>query len=110
MSGSRALSASWQLSVVESRLAQQRDDIEAEISRVLQRQIDHEILERAREQQLRQQGWHRVPAWDQEEPVIHGDEITAWLQARCPGPYHQFHGRVVFERLEDAVAFALVWT
>ncbi len=101
----RALMHRWQLeldrkvSALERELNQQMGDL-------LQQEIDREVLESVREQHLCQQGWHRVPAW-----VIsrESQDVTRWLAENCRGRHERFCGRVVFELLEDAVAFAMVW-
>lgn len=106
---SKALKEFWDMRL-EKRRKTLEEDINRELSEILRKEIDREILEKVQEQQRKEQGWYRVPGWDTEYPVIpRSQETRDWLETNCQGGYLQLYGRVLFERQDDAVMFSLAW-
>lgn len=90
-------------------------DVEVELANLLRdeisQQIDREIIEMVRQQDLMARGWHKVPPWYESRSSIpwHDEKVAAWLSTNCRGQHERFSTSVVFADLADAVAFAMVW-
>jgi hypothetical protein len=84
---------------------------EASLADQLREEINREIIAEARQIELMQKGWYRVPPWNETQRLESWDDeaISTWLSANCLGRYEIFCGKVAFSSREDAVAFSMVW-
>jgi len=97
----RKLSATWTMEQPQSL----RSNMSDEIAKLLQEEIDAEILAKL----YKTDGWLLVPrhgpnSWD-------SDEVKPWLKEHYPnGGYHVWSGGCLFRDKEMAVEFELTWT
>ena len=96
----RKLSATWTMEQPQSL----RSNMSDEIAKLLQEEIDAEILAKL----YKTDGWLLVPrhgpnSWDP-------DEVKPWLKEHYPnGGYHVWSGGCLFRDRETAVEFDLTW-
>jgi hypothetical protein len=97
----RRLSSTWTME--QPQLL--RNDMSDEVSRILQEEINAEILSKL----YQNDGWYLVPRhgashWDP-------DEVKPWLKQHYQnGGYHVWGGGCLFRDREMAVEFELTWT
>jgi hypothetical protein len=92
---SRTLKASWTMETADEAFAAHGLDVEDEIRKILQAEIDREILETL--------GWTKVTvvAWDLVD--------DAWCKKYIKGKYKCFGVHWMFEDDRDATFFTLKW-
>ncbi len=92
----RTLKATWTVEAADEVLASYGLDLEKELKRFLQDEIDREILETLGWIRVTVENWERV---DQE-----------WCKRYIKGKYRSFTNFWLFEKQEDANFFTLKWS
>lgn len=90
--------------LLTDRSGQLHEDLEHELAKTLQKEIDAEILR----SMFREIGWHEVVL----SPMTYerGKEIDKWIRETVKGRSHWAHGLVwLFEQEQDAMWFKLRW-
>lgn len=78
-------------------------DIETELTRILQEEIDKEVIMQARVESYVVQGWHLVVC---SAPI---EDIGGWMQANMQDEWRVFFSDWLFKDSNDAVLFRLTW-
>jgi len=78
-------------------------DIENEFLKILQEEINREILNEVREKTLESKGYTRV------EKIHHRNIDEAWVQDNIKGRYEVVNDRWHFELKDDAILFIMRW-
>ena len=79
-------------------------DIETELTRILQEEIDKEVIMQARVESYVVQGWHLVVC---SAPI---EDIGSWMQANMQDEWRVFFENWLFRDSNDAVLFRLTWS
>lgn len=77
--------------------------IEDDIAKILQEEIDKEVLTEIRTQHYLNLGWTLV----QNKVAI--EDIGGWIK-NIQGDWRAYHDRWLFEREDDATLFKLTWS
>ena len=97
----RQLSANWTV--------EQAQDLEHHISddlaKILQEEIDREIIEEITGASLVEQGWTKVPNF-----FVVIDEVQNWLAENTSDDYRCWGKSVYFKSSEDATLYVLKWS
>ena len=78
-------------------------DIENELVRILQEEIDKEVIMQARVASYTTQGWHLIVS---SAPV---EDIGSWMQENMQDEWRVFFENWLFKDSNDAVLFRLTW-
>lgn len=95
---SRTLKANW----TTEKLQDLASEIYDELAKILQEELDREILNETLKQQLRLKGWTEV--------TPHTDVDTEWCNAYIKKPYNKFGQHWYFSDERDATLFTLKWS
>ena len=91
--------------LLTDRTGELHEELEAELTRALQEEIDREILFEL----LVDCGWTRIELPNKFLPVS-GQELHEWRQKNLTGHYKAHEHTWLFEKAEDAVIFSLKWS
>lgn len=98
----RPLNANWTV--------EQSQDIEHQISdelaKIMQEEIDREIIEEITSVGLVEQGWTKVPNYVR---LLTIDEMQNWLAENTTDEYKLLKYSVCFKNYEDATLYILKW-
>ena len=91
--------------LLTDRTGELHEELEAELAKVLQEEIDREVLFDL----LVECGWTRIELPSKWLPIS-GVEIHEWRQKNLKGKWKGHENTWLFEKSEDAVVFALRWS
>lgn len=89
----------------EAKIKQLEEKYAEEAAKILQEEIDQEILFDL----LKQIGWIRVELSSKWLPVT-GIELHEWREANLTGRWHAHNNVWMFENKNDAALFKLTWS
>lgn len=80
-----------------------RKEITDELAKILQEEIDKEIVTKVSIKMFQDRGWHTVTC---DTPI---EDIGSWMQ-NVKGNWRAFYHIYLFEEEKDATLFRLTWT
>lgn len=102
----RQLTSAWTVELKEDSNPQYGADVEDEVARILQEEIDWEILCDI----MVRAGWTKVETTWEVKPVEEIYELKVWCDTNLTG-HRKGRGKVwLFEKAEDAEWFMLRWS
>ena len=94
---SRTLNANWTVDVQGPSV-----DFSAEYAKILQEEIDKEILAKIKGQQLVNEGWIKIP--------FTVKCSIDWFKENIQDEYSMLGGAMFFKNSDDAVLYSLTWS
>ena len=102
----RKLSAKYTLQETQDIVYQMDDEASSELARILQEEIDREIVESIQIERLKAEGWTEA----KNNFNIGPRTKKRWLEDNAQGEYKIFVKSVLFSRASDATMFVLKWS
>jgi hypothetical protein len=99
----RMLQATWTIDMAKDLKTSHGVDIEEELGKVLQEEIDWEILVDL----MTKGGWHTVKV--RTLPMLEADTRPEWIADNIKGRWNHRLTTYLFELEQDATLFALKW-
>jgi hypothetical protein len=81
------------------------DDFAEQAARILQEEIDKEVITMIRIDQLVREDWTRVDL-----PMMDFTDMGPWMQANIRGDWRGFYNTWLFESADDATLFKMTWS
>lgn len=100
----RTLNAQWTVHLSKDSAMQTDKDLEGELAKVLQEEIDWEIMT----DMMVTLGWVKVNL-NHFKDRYQSIDIQEWLNANCKGHYMNRSTMFIFQKAEDAEWFSLKW-
>ena len=108
-SKTKTLQAQWTVSMAQDMQAEHGLDIESEIARVMQEEIDREMVNDIMRADCMLKGWTEAPFKIGDFTHDKISEMSAWVHIHATKDYRFFGNEVWFESKEDLTAFVLRW-
>lgn len=109
----KTLKAKWTIAPIKDIVSTHGIDLENELGKQLQHEIDQEILNDIVRMGYMQKGWTKAPfttdkfSWPFEFRI---DEVTAWIHTHATDEYNVVGKEFWFKSPQDLTAFILRWS
>lgn len=105
----KTLTATWTVSMAHDMESQHGVDVENEIARIIQEEIDREMVNDIIRSDCMLKGWTEAPFKLGNFTHDEISEMAAWVHVHATKDYKFFGNEIWFESKEDITAFVLRW-
>lgn len=107
---SRKLNAKYTMQIMQEAKAKIGDAAYDELAKILQKEIDREILEDLKMTQLEIEGWIKIPIQPLYKLYALPYDQRDWLEDNMTDEYVTFNKAILFKSHDDAVLYSLKWS
>jgi Major capsid protein Gp23 len=109
----KTLTAKWTIAPIKDIVSTHGIDLENELGKQLQHEIDQEIVNDIIRMECMKKGWVKAPfttdkfSWPFAYRI---NEVTEWIHTNATGEYQVFGKEFWFQKKVDLTAFILKWS